>query len=154
MKLVILIVTALIPFATNASGQAGLPRQLCDRVKEIKQLPHSSGEKGVDATYDEIITAGDAVVPCLIDNVTNETIMNDPRCPTISKATTIGDVSYFLLIELLELNFTELLPADTQASYKTNGVYAYHDYIDRKGSRKELQANLRKWYSKHKGKQR
>ena len=120
--------------------------ELCKSVGKIKQLPYDPSEKGVDSTYDAIVEAGSAVVPCLIDNITVTKIMTDPRCTTISKGTTMGDVSYFVLLDILKIDFVKFLPADVAESYKTNGAYAYHDYIDRKGARKELQTNLRIWY--------
>jgi hypothetical protein len=74
--------------------------------------------------------------------------MRDPRCPTISGAKKISDVAYFVLVQITKIGFIELLPADVHEKYKTTGVYAYHDYIERKGSRKELQLKLREWYRK------
>ncbi|MBK8464462.1 MAG: hypothetical protein IPL32_01400 [Chloracidobacterium sp.] len=120
--------------------------KLCKRVKDIKQLPHDRGEKGVDSVYDQIFAAGESLTPCLIENITNTRIMKDPRCPTVSKATTVGDVSYFLLVRIEGFDFTKFLPTDIQEKYKTNGVYAYHEYIDRLGARTELREKLRVWY--------
>jgi hypothetical protein len=125
--------------------------QLCKNIKKIKELPRDWGEKGVDKTYDEIVAAGESVIPCLIDNIPNTKVMRDPRCPTISKATTIGDVSYFVLVDMLKLEFTELLPNDVKSDFKTHGVYAYHEYIDKPGARNELQTKLRHYYSELKG---
>ena len=53
-------------------------RNLCNRVAEIKVLPMKD-EKGIDATVDSFMTAGVRAVPCLIDKVTDETPMADPR---------------------------------------------------------------------------
>ncbi len=120
-------------------------KALCNRVAEIKALPHYD-ESGVDAAYDALAEAGEAVVPCLIEKITDTTIMPDPRCPGISTETKIGDVAYFVLVRITKIGFIELFPADVQEKYKTEGVYAYHDYIERKGKRKQLQSKLREWY--------
>jgi hypothetical protein len=120
--------------------------QLCKRVKDIKQLPHDRGEKGIDPIYDKIFANGEALTPCLIENITSTRIMKDPRCPTISTATTVGDVPYFLLVDIQDFDFTKFLPADIQNKFKTNGAYAYHEYIDRPGARTELREKLRVWY--------
>ena len=149
---VFLVLVSAIGTVAQTSLDSKGAAKLCKRVSEIKELPRDWGEKGVDKTYDEIVAAGEAVVPCLIQNITITKVMRDPRCPTISTATTIGDVSYFILVDLLHLKFTELLPAKTQDDFKTNGVYAYHEYIDQRGSRKELQQKLRNWFAEHKGK--
>jgi hypothetical protein len=74
--------------------------------------------------------------------------MRDPRCPTISTETKVADVAYFVLVGIAKIGFVELFPADVQEKYKTEGVYAYHDYIEQKGKREELQAKLREWYQK------
>lgn len=139
-------------FVVNAFSQSQTvslreAKALCNRVAEIKELTDKV-ESGVDATYDELKKAGEAVVPCLIDKITDTTIMKDPRCPTISTETKVGDVAYFVLVQITKIGFTELLPTDVQEKYKTTGVYAYHDYVERKGSRKELQSKLREWYRK------
>lgn len=120
---------------------------LCDRIAEIKELTDKV-ESGVDAVYDEIVRAGEAVIPCLIEKITDTKTMRDPRCPTISGATKIGDVAYFVLVMITKIGFIELFPADVQEKYKTTGVYAYHDYIEQKGKRKESQSKLREWYQK------
>ncbi len=126
-------------------------KALCNRVAEIKELPHHYDERGVDAVYDALAEAGESVVPCLIEKVTDTTVMPDPRCPRISGATKVGDVAYFVLVGIMKIGFAELFPADVQKQYKINGVYAYHDYIERKGKRKQLQSKLREWYRQKQG---
>ena len=118
---------------------------LCNRVAEIKELPLKD-RAGVDVAYDALIEAGEAIVPCLIDKVTNTKVMPDPRCPHVTDETTVGDVAYFVLVRITKIGFVEFLPADVQERSKTEGVYAYHDYIKRKGKRKQLQSKLREWY--------
>jgi len=119
---------------------------LCNRVSEIKELPYDYGQKGIDVVYDLLIDAGESVVPCLIEKITDTTVMSDPRCPRISEETKVGDVAFFVLVRITEIKFTEFLPSDVQEKYKTEGVYAYHDYIERKGKRKELKSKLQNWY--------
>ena len=149
---------ALVPvFAavvTAQNGGATDAAKLCRSVSTIRQLPKDYGVRGADAAYDAIVAGGESVVPCLIDNITNTRVMTDPRCPTISTATTIGDISYFLLIDILKLKFTDLLPLKVRQDYKTTGAYAYHRHIDRPGARKQLQAKLRHWYADNKDLQR
>lgn len=119
-------------------------KALCNRLAEIKEFPR--GERGVDAAWDALFEAGEAVVPCLIDKITDTTVMPDPRCPRFTDELKVGDTAYFVLVEILKIDFLEMLPADVQQKYKTEGTYAYHDYIERKGSRKQLQSKLREWY--------
>jgi hypothetical protein len=123
---------------------------ICNRVAEIKQLPFKD-ESGVDAAYDALVEAGESVVACLIEKVSDTKVMPDPRCPHVTDETTVGDVAYFVLVRITKIGFVEFLPANIQEKYKTEGVYAYHEYIGRKGKRKELQSKLREWYRKKQG---
>jgi hypothetical protein len=121
------------------------PTSLCARISEIKVLP-MKGERGEDPLYDAFMDAGEGVVPCLINEVTNITKMRDPRSepgfPDIQIR--VGDIAYFLIIDITKLNFTELLPADVQAQYKDQGVYAYFKYVQKLANRKTLQDKLHK----------
>ena len=54
------------------------PTTLCSRISDIKILPQK-GETGEDQTYDAFIRAGEKVVPCLIERVSDTTKMRDPR---------------------------------------------------------------------------
>jgi len=128
----------------QTSKQADIVR-LCNRVAEIKELP-MKGDRGIDAAYDAIVAAGETIVPCLIDKIADTRPMRDPRCPPLSDQTTIGDVAYFVLIDITKLDFIELLPEKIQTKYKNKGAYAYHDYIVRKGARRQLQLKVQKWW--------
>lgn len=151
---VFVILTAMSTFAYSQNRATSNKKiaSLCLSVKQIKELPHDRNEKGVDKTYDKLREAGVSVAPCLIDNIMNTKIMPDPRCPGISNATTIGDVSYFVLVDILNHLVEDFLPSYVQEAFKTNGVYAYHEYIDRPGARDELQRKLRNWFDSNRTK--
>ncbi len=63
----------------------------------------------------------------------------------------IGDVAYFMIIEITNLGFDDMLPTNVQAKYKTEGALAYHEYIARKGKRRQLQSKLLAWYRRTHG---
>lgn len=134
-------------FSQSQEAAIGDVAALCDRIAEIERLPHTD-ESGVDPVYDALVEAGEAVVPCLIEKIVDTEIMSDPRCPGISRETKVGDVAYFVLVDITKIDFMELFPSDVQDKYKTRGVYAYHDYIEVEGKRKELQTKLREWFEK------
>ena len=157
MKLVLFCFVILAVVSTSIYSQeltisSREMASLCGRINQIKELPHDRSEKGIDKTYDRLREAGTAVVPCLINNITKIEIMKDPRCPGISNATAVGDVSYFVLVDILDHLIEDFLPSDVQNAFKTNGVYAYHEYIDRPGARGELKKRLRVWYAEHREK--
>jgi hypothetical protein len=149
----ILFLTLSLCFCTgSAFSQASKSSDaigLCKRVSEIKELP-MKGDRGVDPAYEAIVGGGETVVPCLIKEITDTTPMRDPRCPSISNRTTVGDVAYFVLADLTKINFMALLPADVQSRYKTQGARVYHEYIRRKGARRQLQSKVREWYRRNK----
>lgn len=118
---------------------------LSNRVSEIELLPYEK-QSGIDEAYDALIEGGEPVVPYLIDKITDTTIMPDPRGTHVTDQTTVGDVAYFVLIDITNLDFNEMLPDKVKQKSKTEGVYAYHEYIEKKGSRKQLQSKLREWY--------
>lgn len=139
----ILVIATISIYSQTRKSDSLQAKALCNRVREIKQLPR---ESGVDAAYDALIQNGSKVIPCLIEKITDNTIIPDPRCPIISRETKVGDIAYFLLIDITKINFVELLPAEVQQKYKTEGVYAYHDFVEQKGKRKQLQSKFREWY--------
>lgn len=152
-KLITLLILVFGLFAANAFSQKVALRDaavLCNRVAKIKELPHYD-ESGVDKVYDALAKAGDSVVPCLIEKITDTKVTRDPNCPRMSAETKVGDVAYFVLVRITKIGFIELFPADVQEKYKTEGTYAYYDYIEREGSRRELQARLREWYRQKQG---
>jgi len=136
------------PVANNSSVLDA--NALCSRVSEIKQMPFK-GEKVDDAAYNSIIEAGEAVLPCLIEKVADTTPMQDPRGIPGPTDTRVGDVAYFLIVEIANLDFTELLPAKVQQEFKTEGVYSYHWFVSKRKNRLQLQTKLKEWYEQKNG---
>jgi hypothetical protein len=144
LVILFLCVGACTCFSQSRTVSSADARRICNRIAEIKTLP-MKGEPGIDAAYDAIVGAGEAVVPCLIQNITNVTPVRDSRC-LFSEKTSVGDIAYFVLVDITKLDFAELLPVAVQKKIQSNGVYAYHDYIRRKGARSQLQFKVREWY--------
>lgn len=145
-KSYLLLCLLIVVCAFNAFAQK-TENALCDRVSEIKSLPHYN-EKGVDEVYDALAEAGERVVPCLIDKISDTTKTDFENCPATSGNTRVGDVAFYVLVRMLEFKFDEFLPPDVQKTYKTEGIYAFYDYIDNEKNRAELQTKLREWYLK------
>lgn len=141
--------------ANSASIKNGNPTQdavnICNRIPEIKLLPFH-GDSGLDTTYDDFMDAGETAVPCLIGKITDTTAIPDPRETLKSPDTRVGDVAYFLLIEITKLDFAQFLPPDVQEEYKDQGVFAYYKYVQKNKNRAELQNRLYEWYRQKYGK--
>ncbi len=118
---------------------------ICDQVRQIKTLPFKR-EEGVDASYDSLIKAGAPVIPCLIDKITDTTPMPDPRQTPKFPDVKVGDVAYFVLVDIAKIDFIELFPANVRDGYKQEGVYAYFRFVEKPANRKKLQDSLRAWY--------
>ena len=124
---------------------------MCDRIRDIKVYPFH-GDRGEDAAYDAFMDAGEAAVPCLIRKITDTTNIPDPGETMKFPETTVGDVAYFLLIDITKLGFVEFMPRRVQTDYKNNGVWAYYAYVAKKEHRKDLQNKLYEWYRQKYGK--
>jgi hypothetical protein len=122
---------------------------LCNRISKIKVFP-LKGDRGVDHVYDEFRDAGFKILPCLIQKVTDTTIFPNPVGESWGIPTTIGDVAYFLIIDISGLPEDQLLPQKVREDYKVEGLYAYYKCVQREANRKRLQVRLEEWYRRTK----
>ena len=123
----------------------------CERLSEIRIMPFKD-ERVDDAAYYSLIEAGESALPCLIAKVTDTRKMRDPRqAPGYAGIETrVGDVAYFMLVRIAKFDFIEMFPVKVQERYKTEGVYAYFEFVQKQGNRAWLRRKLNKWYrSKH-----
>lgn len=122
-------------------------RKLCERIQDIRVLPFKD-ERGEDEIYNSIREAGDSAIPCLIDRISDTTIMPDPRQSPHYDQITVGDVAFFVLVGIAgeEENFANFLPNDIKMKYHEQGVYAYFQFVKAIDNRKMLQENVRQWY--------
>ncbi len=105
---------------------------------------------GNDEAYLALRNAGEAVVPCLIEKITDTTPMPDPRMAPKYSGTVVGDVAFFMLLDITGLEFEALLPDEVRESCRVNGVYAYFDYVANSEHRAQLQQRLRDWWRQRK----
>jgi hypothetical protein len=143
-----LVKAAFLVFVTLPFSYSTGATEICDRVSEIRLLPFK-GEKVDDAAYNSLLKAGKVAIPCLIDRITDTTEVPDPRQAPIYSEVRVGDVAYFVLVDLANIDFVEMLPKRVQKKYKTAGVYAYFDFARKKQNREWLQRKLREWYRRN-----
>lgn len=132
------------PNLPKAASPVRNPNALCDRIGEIKVISFHP-EDAEDPVYLEFVKAGDSVVPCLIEKITDATPTPDPR-EAPHEDTAIGDIAYFLVVDITHLDFTAVLPDAVKADYKVEGVRAYFRYVASPENRSRLQDRLRTWY--------
>lgn len=122
----------------------------CEQIKDIKLLPHKN-EPVSDPAFNALAAAGDQVIPCLIRKISDENLMDDPRqAPRVGKLA-VGDVAFFLLVRFGKADFVELLPAEVNKAYASEGVYGYFRLIDENKNREKLQAAAIEWYEEKYG---
>lgn len=136
-------VVGITPTATTANPSKELT-ELCRQLHEIKRFPGRDPSEKEDSSYAEIMARSEDMMPCLVDEIANETPMDDPRSAPSWQHYKVGDTAVFLLARMVKNPqiLREMLPQPYQDEWKINGVYAYFNYVSKSENRKELQ----KWW--------
>ena len=129
---------------------------LCNRLSEIKKLPYRD-PNDTDPIYEALIFKGKEAMPCLVEKITDETPMHDPREAPIWQHYKVGDTAVFILARLAdEAKITtedgilvQMLPVKYKNEWKTNGIYAYFNYVSESKNREELQRWWQIWIKKN-----
>lgn len=128
------------------------PEELCARLAEVTILPYRDSNS-TDPIYDAMVAKGNDAIPCLIEKISDTTKMSDPREAPKWQNYAVGDTAVFILLRILtedktekwERMFLDMLPPKYREEWKTNGVYAYFNYVSESNNRKELQRWWQKW---------
>ncbi len=119
----------------------------CEDLAKIRVLPFK-GEQVNDESYNRLVKAKDAAIPCLIAKLTDTTPTQDPRQAPATDIVTIGDVALFVLEDLTGVPLEQMLPDHVREQFKQSGIYAYFEFVKDPGNRRLLQAAWRDWYAK------
>lgn len=129
---------------------------LCSRIAEIKQIPIKAGEgrggdfRNIDPVYDRFRVLGEAAVPCLIDELTNQTTMVDPLgSPHFGGVVTrAGDTALWVIADITGLDPTSMVPASVRKDWNGDrGVRAYFAWIKIPANRLLLRTNVKAWWN-------
>jgi hypothetical protein len=79
--------------------------------------------------------------------------MKDPREAPVWRHYAVGDTAVFILLRVVtkddnqewEKLFLKMLPPESQEEWKTNGIYAYFNYVSESKNRKSLQIWWKNW---------
>jgi hypothetical protein len=119
--------------------------ELCNRLNQIRIIPYED-EKVDDEVYNKIISLGSAAAPCLIDQITNEAKMDDPRQEPSDMNFRVGDMAFLLLFGVTQVKEEDVLPKHLIHRMSGNeGMYAYFDWVSHHANRVELQQRFRTW---------
>jgi hypothetical protein len=118
--------------------------KLCGRLSEIKVLPFK-GEHVDDPVYNGLKSLGKASIPCLVKQITNTTVTEDPRKAPKYKPVMVGDVAFWVLLNITGLPHDEMFPEGVKRRFKAEGMYAYFKYVSKYQNRLKLQQNVRRY---------
>lgn len=122
--------------------------EVCKRLNSIKHMPFQN-EHVDDEVYNQVVAKGQAIVPCLVEQLTNGTKMADPRSePTVADFR-VGDLAFFLLLRITNVPFEQMLPNSVKDKLKEEGVYAYFKYSEDPANRAALQRRWKAWLKAH-----
>jgi hypothetical protein len=151
----LLIIAAGAPLAECGQAlvdQAQEAQVLCKHISDIKRLPFHRDEapteafKELDPVYGRFRELGDAAVPCLIAEVTNVTVMDDPRQAPTYRPVRVGDVAFWVFMDITGMPYQEALPGSVQKREEKEGAYAYFTWVKKPRNRRLLQQRLQAWY--------
>jgi hypothetical protein len=140
-----LLLGVAFAFLLNSSNL--IADDYCNRLSEIKVLPFK-GEKVNDKVYNGLIEKGQQIIPCLIEKLTDTTLTKDPRKAPPYTYTAIGDVAFFVLLDITGLSLESFLPEDIREDYQREGIYAYFKFVEEPKNRAVIQSNWRTWLLK------
>lgn len=131
--------------------------QLCNKLEDIKVIPNRVPEE-TDPIYESLILKGDESIPCLINRITDNKKVPDPRysVPTWQHYA-VGDTAVFTLLDIASTDdseweklMLEMLPPRAEKEWDTNGIYAYFNYVSEQKNRHQLQNWWKDWFQKKK----
>lgn len=116
---------------------------LCYRLAQLKKIPYDTRKPAGDPVYDELIAAGKGAIPCLIDKITDTTLIPDPRegDPHVAEFR-VGDAAVFILMIItgVDSHPEQMLPRKYANLWEEEGIYAYFYYVEKASNRRQLQA--------------
>lgn len=140
-----LLLTGCALASQQETNKRNLQENLCADLAKITELPMKDDMPVNDPIYLAIRQKGKAAIGCLIDHVTDETPMKDPRsAPSGPSQFKVGDLAFFLLIRTGVTSFDEVLPPEARPSTSTLGIASYFLWVEKPGNRALLKRNCLK----------
>lgn len=135
----------IVKSTITPEGNESVPTEadaLCKQIHKIKKFPGRDPSEAEDVYYAAVMAQGQKIMDCLVDEITNETPTDDPRSAPSWQNYKVGDTAVFLLARLSGSQeiLKEMLPPSSREEWKTNGVYAYFNYVSTMEHRLELQS--------------
>ncbi|HEX6126725.1 MAG TPA: hypothetical protein VFZ23_15240 [Pyrinomonadaceae bacterium] len=138
------------PIHIHISGMSS--SELCDRLISIDTMP-THDPTITDPIYESLIAKGDDAIPCLVEKISDTRPMPDPRYSVPHwQHYKVGDTAVLTLLDIVSRDdsewenlMIESLSPKYAEEWRTNGIYAYFNYVSEVKNRKELQRWWTKW---------
>jgi len=134
----------IVALVLAISCRAANDNALCSRIAEIREVPFKK-EHIQDPVYNEIISHGNRVIPCLIAKITDDELMPDPRKAPPYPGFKVGDMAVFLLTAITEVEINEVLKSEIGEGWDRKGIYAYFEYVRNDKNRVIVQNRWKEW---------
>ena len=119
--------------------------KLADSLRYVTQIPYM--ENCTDPVLWKIISKGKAIVPDLINKMTDTRKLGEAYVPFFAAEYTVADVAFVAMQEIIaDIPIFELLgvPLSEECGY-----CSYWYYVESKKNRKKFQKAVRKWYEEN-----
>jgi len=146
--IIFLLITAeSLVYATPRSNDVS-----CAEIASVRRIPFHRTDSVNDEAYNNLRKKSWAAVPCLIRHITGTRRAPDPRSAPQYGDVRVGDVAFWVVKDIAELPYDEMFPPELVARFPKEGVYAYFEWVKKRGSRNKLQAKVREWCDAHRPK--
>lgn len=136
------------PAPLHQQQLAKLADRMCSQLPNLALLPFKDDRFSGDDVHDTLVMLGPLSIPCLVDRITDETWMPDPRQAPTAPDVRAGDIA-FLILNRLGVDFDVVLPMLDKEKWEGAGIYAYFAWANQPGNRKRLQEAVRDWLRNH-----
>lgn len=147
MALKVTILLPLLLFISACSTPiSDLTEVECEALVESVTLIPLKPDIGSDnVKYYEVIEAGkkEHITNCLISSLTNEKRMAEPRQVPGPSDNRVGDTALYLLWEIYDLTYRDILPQEKWEEWDVIGTHAYTAYVKEEDARRDLKIRVR-----------
>lgn len=132
---------------TGACTFADEPQDLCLDASQIKIIPFRA-EPVADGTYNGLIKLGDKALGCLVGQISNGKLMDDPRKAPPYNGFAVGDAALIVVSKITGVSLIDLIDEKSVTdNFSKLGVMAYFNYVKLPKNRDKLSKKLKRKFN-------
>lgn len=125
----------------------------CDEIRntlrriQVIPLDDQIGDVS-DPAYRRLRSAGEGILPCLIGIMSDSSRANDPRQAPKYDGVVLGDVAFFVLLDIVhapDKDLVSALPEQIRSRWEADGIWAYFDFVRLPRGRALVQSAIAAW---------